>query len=92
MILTLSPQTGALLQEHARLLGQEATELADALLSDALEAARQDYEETCQAIAEGLAQAEAGQTVSFEEAWAGREARRAKRHANLSKRTGILTL
>jgi predicted transcriptional regulator len=79
MTLTLSPQTETLLQEQAGLLGQEATELADALLLDALEAARQDYEETCQAIAEGLAQVETGQTVSFEEAWAGREARRAAR-------------
>ncbi len=92
MTLTLSPQTETLLQEHAGLLGQEAEELADALLLDALEAARQDYEETCQAIAEGFADIDAGRTVSFEEAWAGREARRAERQANLSKRTGILTL
>jgi predicted transcriptional regulator len=54
------------------------------------EEAAHDYEETCQAIAEGLADVEAGRTVSFEKAWAGREARRADR-ANLSKRTGILT-
>lgn len=83
MTLTLSPQTETLLQEHAGLLGQEATGLADALLLDALEAARQDYEETCQAIAEGLAQVEAGQTVSFKEAWEGREARRAARRSPL---------
>ena len=82
MTVTLSPQTETLLQEHAGLLGQEATELADALLLDALEAARQDYEETCQAIADGFADIDAGRTVSFEEAWTGREARRAARRSS----------
>ena len=81
MTLTLSPQTGTLLQEQAGLLGQEVTELADALLRDALEAVRLDYKETCQAIAEGFADIDAGRTVSFEEAWTGREARRAARRA-----------
>ena len=83
MTLTLSQQTEMLLQEHAGLLGQEAMKLADALLLDALEAARQDYEETCQAIAEGFADIDAGRTVSFEEAWTGREARRAARHSSV---------
>ena len=44
MIVTLSPQTETLLQKQAGLRGQEATELADALLLDALEAAELDYE------------------------------------------------
>ena len=83
MTLTLSPQTETLLQEHAELTGQEAGELADALLRDALEAARLDYEETCQAIAEGLADMDAGRTIPFEEAWAGREARRAARQPSV---------
>ncbi len=78
MTLTLSPQTETLLQEHAGLLGQEARELADALLLDALEAARQEHEETCQAIAEGFADIDAGRTVSFEEVRARWEARKAK--------------
>ena len=82
MTLTLSPHTETLLQEQAGRLGQEARELADALLLDALEAARQDYEETCQAIAEGFADMDAGRTVSLEEAWAGREARRAARQSS----------
>ena len=89
MTVTLSPQTETLLQEHAGLLRQEAGKLADALLLDALEAARQDYEETCQAIAEGFADIDAGRTVSFEEARVWLETRRVER-VNLLKRTGIL--
>ncbi len=92
MTLTLSPQTETLLQRQAGLLGEEPDLLADAILQQALEEAARDYEETCQGIAEGFADIDAGRTVSVEEAWAGREARRAERHANLSKRTGILTL
>ena len=42
MTLTLSPQTETLLHEMAKLLDWDAEELADALLSEALEAARQD--------------------------------------------------
>lgn len=49
-----------------------------------------EHEETCQAIAEGFADIEVGRMVSFEDAWAGREARRAERQANLLKRTGML--
>ena len=71
MTVTLSPQTETLLQETGWTLGQEARALADALLLDALEAAELDYEETCQAIAEGFADIDAGRTVSFEEARAG---------------------
>ncbi len=83
MTLTLSSQTETLLQKQAGLRGQEAQDLADALLLDALEAAELDYEETCQAIAEGFADIDAGRTVSFEEAWAGREARRAARRSSV---------
>ena len=72
---TLSPQTETLLQEHAELMGQEAGK----------------YEETCQAIAEGFADIDAGRTVSFEEARAWLDTRRAER-VNLLKRTGILRL
>ncbi len=81
MTLTLSPQTETLLQEHAGLLGQEARELADALLLDALEAARLDYEETCQAIAEGFADVDAGRTILFEEVRARWEAEKAARRS-----------
>ena len=83
MTVTLSPQTETLLQEQAKLYGEKAWELVDTLVLEALEARRQDYEETCRAIAEGLADMDAGRTVSFEEAWAGREARRAARHSSV---------
>ena len=81
MTLTLSPQTETLLQRQAGLLGEEPDLLADALLQQALEDAAREYEETCQAIAEGFADIDAGRTVSFDEAWAGREARRAARQS-----------
>ena len=79
MTITLSPQTETLLQEQARLFGEEPWKLVDILVLEALEARRQEYEETCQTIAKGLADVDAGRTVSFEDAWTGREARRAAR-------------
>ena len=91
MTITLSQQTGMLLQEMAQLWDWDAEELAEALLLEALEARQQEYEKSCQAIAEGLADLDAGRTVSFEEAWVGREARRAMK-TSLPKRTGILGL
>ena len=84
MTVTLSPQTETLLLEYAGLLGKEANELADALLLDALEAARQDYEETCQAIAEGFADIDAGRTISFEEVRGRWEAEKAARRSKVS--------
>ena len=89
MTVTLSPQTGALLQEQSGRFGQDADTLADTLLQQA-----RDYEETCQAIAEGLADMEAGRTVSFEEVQAQWEAKKVARCSGaevttrkLSKRT-----
>lgn len=55
---------------------------ADALLLQAPEDAARDYEETCQAIAEGLADIDAGRTMSFEEALARREVQKARRREN----------
>lgn len=81
MTVTLSSHTGALLQEHSGRFGQDTDALADALLQQALEDAARDYEETCQAIADGLAQVEAGQTVSFEEIRAQWEAEKAARRS-----------
>ena len=81
MTVTLSPHTGALLQEQSGRFGQDTDTLADALLQQALEDAARDYEETCQAIAEGLAQVEAGQTISFEEVRAQWEADKAVRRS-----------
>lgn len=42
-------------------------------------ASREEYEETCQAISEGLADIEAGRTVSFEDARARWEQQKAAR-------------
>lgn len=49
--------------------------------------AAQEFEETCQAIAEGLADIDAGRTIPFEVVRAQWEAEKAVR-AKLSKRTG----
>jgi len=82
MTVTLSPQTEALLQEQAGRFGQDRDTLADALLQQALEDAALDYEETCQAIAEGFADMEAGRTVPFQEVRAQWEAEKARRPRN----------
>ena len=91
MTATLGPKTEELLQEMAQLWDWDAEELADTLLLEALEAAKLDCEETCQAIAVSLAKMDAGRTTPFEEVWAQWEAEKAGR-ANLPKRTGILGL
>ena len=79
MTVTLSPQTETLLSEQAQRTGQDADALADALLQEVLADAAHDYEETVQAIAEGLADVEAGRTVSFAEARAQWQAQKAAR-------------
>jgi predicted transcriptional regulator len=81
MTVTLSPRTETLLQEQSGRLGQDKHTLADMLLQQALEEAALDYEETCQAIAEGLADMEAGRTVSFEEVRAKWEAQKVARRS-----------
>lgn len=81
MTVTLSPRTETLLQEQSGRFGQDTDTLADTLLQQALEDAARDYEETCQAIADGLAQVEAGQTVSFEEVRAQWKAEKAARRS-----------
>jgi len=77
LIINISPQTQALLHEQAGRLGQEEDTLADALVLRALQASGEDYEATCQALVEGLADVEAGRTVSFEEARAQWEQQKA---------------
>ena len=77
MTVTLNPHTETLLQEQACLFGEEARELVDILVLEALEARRQEYEETCQAIAEGLTDMNAGRTIPFEEVRARWEADKA---------------
>jgi len=81
MTITISPQTEAMLQEQSGRFGQDTDTLADSLLQQALEDAARDYEETCEAIAEGLADMEAGRTVSFEEVRAQWEAQKAARRS-----------
>jgi predicted transcriptional regulator len=81
MTVTLSPRTETLLQEQSGRFGQDKDTLADMLLQQALEEATLDYEETCQAIAEGLADMEACRTVSFEEVRAKWEAQKAARRS-----------
>lgn len=83
MTVTLSPITEALLQEQAGRFGQDRDTLADSLLQQALEEAARDYEETCQAIAEGLADMEAGRTVPFAEVRAQWEAQKAARRSQM---------
>ncbi len=54
---------------------------AGGLLLTALCAVSADYEETCRAVAEGLADIKAGRTISFEEArgrWGRQKAARAQ--------------
>ena len=80
MTVTLSPQTEALLHEQSGRFGTDT--LADALLQQALEDEAMDYEETCQAIAEGLADMDAGRTIPFEEVRAQWEAEKAWREKN----------
>jgi len=81
MTITISPQTEAMLQEQSGRFGQDTDTLADSLLQQALEDAARDYEETCEAIAEGLADMEAGRTVSLEEVRAQWEAQKAARRS-----------
>lgn len=52
---------------------------ADALHSQAREDAARNHEETCQAIAEGLADMDAGRTIPFEEVRAQWEAEKSGR-------------
>lgn len=82
MTITISPQTEAMLQEQSGRYGQDKDTLADSLLQQALEDAARDYEETCQAIAEGFADIDAGHTISFEEALARREAQKIARRSS----------
>ena len=82
MTITISPQTEAMLQEQSGRYGQDKDTLADSLLQQVLEDAARDYEETCQAIAEGFADIDAGRTISFEEALARREAQKVARRSS----------
>lgn len=81
MTVNISAQTQALLREQAERTGEREDALADTLLLQALQAAGADYEQTCHAIAAGLADVDAGRTVSWEEARALWERRKAARAA-----------
>ncbi len=85
MTITLSPQTETLLKAQADRLGQDLDAYADLLLQSVLEEDARDFEESCAAIAESLADIEAGRTYSLEEVRAQfeteREERRRRREA-----------
>lgn len=82
MAITISPHTETLLREQAGRLGQDVDSFADTLLQNVLEENSREFEETCQAITEGLADAEAGRTVSFEDAQAAWDVQKASRRHN----------
>jgi len=65
-----------------RLAGEEGRSVEEVALNrliDMLEAEARDFEEACQGIAEGIADMEAGRTVSLEEVRARFEAEREAR-------------
>jgi predicted transcriptional regulator len=76
MTIRLSDHTEALLKERADRTGESADMLADMLLREALEADTGERDEAAvAAIAEGLADVDAGRTVPFEEAFRRTSAR-----------------
>ena len=86
MTIALSPRTETLLREHAARLDPDTyadhaalSSLADELIRESLEWHAQDFEEACAAIAEGLADGEAGREISFDEYRAQWEAEKAAR-------------
>lgn len=85
MTVSISSQTQELLREQAGRLGEKPDALADTLLLEALRASREEYEETCRAITEGLADIDAGRTVSFEDARARWEQQKATRTQGVQK-------
>ena len=85
MTVSISSQTQELLREQAGRLGEKPDALADTLLLEALRASQEEYEEMCQAISEGLADIDAGRTVSFEEARAQWEQQKAARARGVQK-------
>lgn len=77
MTITVSRQTEARLLDAAERLGQDADALADDLLAQALEEEARDFEESCAAIAEALAD-ESGD-MPFEEYVAQERRKRGER-------------
>ncbi len=79
MTITVSQQTEVLLLDAAKRLGLDADALADDLLALALEEEARDFEESCAAIAEALAD-ESGD-MPFKEYVAQERQKRAEHNA-----------
>src|ERR1041384_5646801 len=76
MTITLKPETEAKLREKAEREGQDANELADALLAAALEWAAREYQEIVTAIQEGMDAAAEGREKHLEQYIAEQTAKR----------------
>lgn len=79
MTITLSGKTQELLEKQAIIMGESADNIADDLLSVALEAKNRDFEESCAAIAETLDD-DSGD-ISLEDIIAQERARPRPKHA-----------
>ena len=80
MTITLTPHTETLLKEQAGRLGQDTETLTEMLLRTALEEADRDFQQTCQAIADGLADVQAGRTLPYEQVLSEWEADKTSHH------------
>jgi hypothetical protein len=83
--ITLSPRLSELVEKAAAMRGLDAETYATTLIEASLSAEAREFEEACAGIARGLAQAQAGQLIPWEELKeeraAAREARRKVRDA-----------
>jgi predicted transcriptional regulator len=86
MPITLSPEIEERIQKAAALRGLDANTYAVSLLTASLEDDHEEFKDACRGIAAGIADMEAGRTVSFEEyraeRRAAREARRRRTEAS----------
>ena len=67
MTITLSPQTEALLNEHAARVGADPNALAEKMVSGCLEWERRDYEDAVAGIRRGFEDSDAGRMKSAQE-------------------------
>ena len=62
MTITLTPETGAQVNEQAQKSGKDVSSLVELYVKQVLEWQKQDLEETLEAINEGMADFEAGRS------------------------------
>jgi predicted transcriptional regulator len=86
--INLSEATQERLHKMASLHGMDMDTFAESILSTSLEAQAEEFQETCAAIARGLAEIETGDTISFEDYVAQTRAARDARKAKESIGTG----